>query len=229
MDRRKSLKYITLGSVATTTLLSGCEPSSKKEEHAHQSVPYDSQRPLKEVERDGRLMKDHFFTADEMITVMVLSNLIIPEDEYSGNATQAGVPDFIEFMMKDRPELQTPVRGGLKWLDTEANKRFDHTFRDCNEEQQTQILDDIAYPETTRNGMQHGVVFFSLFRDLVASGFWSSRIGIEDIGYLGNRGAIWDGPPKEVLDKMGLDHDPGLLPKYVTIDDRNSPMDLKNP
>ena len=137
-----------------------------------------------------------------------------------------GVSDFIEFMMKDLPELQTPVRGGLKWRDGEANKRFELTFKDCNEGQQTQILDDIAYPETAKPEMRHGVVFFSLFRNLVASGFWSSRIGIEDIGYQGNRGAIWDGPPKEVMEKKGLEYDPRLLSKYVTPEDRNSPMDF---
>jgi len=226
MDRRKSLKYITLGSVATGTLLSGCEPPENKEEHNHQPVAKDSQRPLKEVERDARLMKEHFFSSHEMITVMVLSDLIIPEDDYSGNATQAGVPDFIEFMIKDLPELQTPVRGGLKWLDAESNKRFKHSFKDCNDEQQTQILDAIAYPGTAQPEMRHGVVFFSLFRNLVASGFWSSRIGIADIGYQGNRGAIWDGPPKEVMEKMGVEYDPGLLHKYVTPEERNSQMDF---
>jgi gluconate 2-dehydrogenase gamma chain len=226
MNRRKSLKYLTVGSLTAGTLLSSCEPSAEREEPTHQTAGYNTQRPQEEIERDARLMKEHFFTSHEMITVMVLSNLVIPEDEFSANATQAGVPDFIEFMMKDRPELQTPVREGLKWLDAEAAKRFNLNFKDCEEEQQARILDDIAYPETARTEMNHGVDFFSLFRKLVASGFWSSRIGIEDIGYQGNRATIWNGPPEKVLKKHGVEFDPELLPHYVTMEDRNTPMEF---
>src|SRR3546814_4739732 len=109
-----------------------------------------------------------------------------PADDRSGNAEEAGVPTFIEFTMKDQPGHQTPIRGGLRWLDIECLNRFDKSFKDCAQAQQTELLDEIAWPEVAKPEMQRGVSFFSWFRSLVATGFWSSKIGIEDIGYRGN-------------------------------------------
>lgn len=226
MDRRKSLKYITLGSLASGALLSRCEPKIKKgQEQEYDLVRKNPVRPPEEIERDLKLLKEKFFTDHEMATVTVLANLVIPADEHSGNASDAGVPDFIEFMMKDRPVMQTPMRGGLKWLDLESNDRFNKIFINCTEDEQTSILDDIAYPDTARAEMSQGVYFFSMFRDLVSSGFWTSKIGIADLGYQGNHATVWNGPPREVMNELGVQYDPELMPEYVTPEDRNTPME----
>lgn len=149
--------------------------------------------------------KPKFFTAHEYATVRVLVDLIIPRDERSGSATDAGVPEFMDFIVLDQPARQTAMRGGLAWLDLECHKRFDKTFLTITEVQRTAVLDDIAWPQRATPAMSHGVAFFNSFRDLTASGFWTSKIGIEDLKYMGNTFvAEWNGCPDEALKKLGL-------------------------
>jgi hypothetical protein len=146
-----------------------------------------------------------FFTAHEWATVGLLADIIIPKDERSGSASEAGAPEFIDFMMIDRPEYQVPMRGGLRWLDAECHDRFGRTFVDCAEAERTQVLDDIAYPRKAAPQFSHGVAFFSNFRNLVATGFWTSRIGIEDLRFMGNvANPNWDGCPPECLAHLGV-------------------------
>lgn len=152
----------------------------------------------------GQAYERRFFTEHEYATVVVLSDLILPRDDRSGSASESGAPEFIDYIVAAQVDRQTPMRGGLAWLDSECRDRFDRAFLDCTDAQRRQVLDDIAYPAKARPGMSHGVRFFSSLRDLVATGFWSSRMGVDDLGYLGNRPTTWDGPPKAVLDKLGL-------------------------
>ncbi len=158
-----------------------------------------------ELERDAKLFKEQFFNKHEMKTISGLVDIIIPKDTHSGSASEAGVPDFIEFMAKDQPGLQTPLRGGLVWLDAQAKRRFEKTFVDCTAAQQIEIVEDIAYPERKKPGMSQGIAFFSLMRNLTASGFWTSKAGIADLGYVGNTPNQWDGVPEEVLKQYGLE------------------------
>jgi Gluconate 2-dehydrogenase subunit 3 len=149
--------------------------------------------------------KPKFFTAHEWATVNVLVDLIIPKDDRSGGATDAGVPEFMDFMMDDQPNRQTAMRGGLAWIDLECQDRFDKTFLDCTPEQRTAVLDDISWPAKAKPELQHGVAFFNSFRDLTASGFWSSKMGVEDLKYLGNvMNPNWTGCPPEALKKLGV-------------------------
>ena len=135
----------------------------------------------------------------------MLVDIIIPKDERSGSATEAGVPEFMDFIMADEPARQLAMRGGLAWLDRECVTRFDKTFLNCAAAERTQVLDAIAWPQTAAPEMSHGVAFFNRFRDLTASGFWTSRMGIKDIGYLGNVYVPeWTGCPDEALKKLGL-------------------------
>jgi gluconate 2-dehydrogenase gamma chain len=155
--------------------------------------------------------KPKFFTAAEYATVVMLSNIIIPKDERSGSASDAGVPEFIDYTMaetlSDQPDRQTAIRGGLAWLDNESLKRFNATFTKATDAQRTQILDDIAWPKKAKPEMSHGVRFFNGFRDLVASGFWSSKIGVADLQYMGNAPSVWNGSPPEVMQKVGVTYD----------------------
>lgn len=206
MDRRKSLKAIALGTVSTGLLLDACKTADKKPA-VENAVPESTiDRTPEEKEAYKKLMSEKFFVPHEMATITVLCDIIIPADEVSGSATQAKVPDFIEFIVKDMPQHQTPMRGGLRWLDMQSNKNFQKSFIDCSQQQQLSLIDQIAYPKKAKPEMQQGVSFFNLMRNLTASGFYTSEIGIKDIGYKGNTPNQWTGVPDEVLKQYNLSY-----------------------
>jgi len=148
-----------------------------------------------------------FFTAAEFRLVRTLADIIVPKDERSGSASDAGVPEFMDFMMLDQPERQVAMRGGLAWLDVECQQRFDKVFMACAEAERTAVLDDLAWPAKARPELAHGVAFFNSFRDLTASGFWTTRMGIDDLQYVGNRSvARWNGCPDAALKKLGVNY-----------------------
>jgi gluconate 2-dehydrogenase gamma chain len=149
-----------------------------------------------------------FFTATEFNLVRTLADIIIPKDERSGSASDAGVPEFMDFMMIDQPARQVAMRGGLAWLDVECQRRFDKTFLNCADGERTAVLDDIAWPSRAKPEFAHGVAFFNNFRDLTASGFWTTRMGIDDLQYMGNRSVTrWNGCPPEALKKLGVSYE----------------------
>ena len=151
-----------------------------------------------------------FFTATEFKLVTMLADIVIPKDERSGSASDAGVPEFMDFMMSDQPARQVAMRGGLAWLDHECQQRFDTIFVDCSAAQRTAVLDDIAWPANAKPEHAHGVAFFTSFRDLTAAGFWTTRMGIDDLQYLGNRSvARWNGCPDQALKKLGVSYGAG--------------------
>jgi gluconate 2-dehydrogenase gamma chain len=151
-----------------------------------------------------------FFTAHEWATVRLLVDYIIPRDERSGSATDAKVPEFIDFLMADKESSdasRTQMRGGLAWLDNECQHRFTKSFVGATDAQRRQLLDDIAWPKKARPELHHGVVFFSRFRDLTASGFFSSQMGWQDVQYKGNVALpAWNGCPPAALQKLGVSY-----------------------
>ena len=148
-----------------------------------------------------------FFTAHEWETVRILVDLIIPRDDRSGSATDAGVPEFMDFILNDQADMQDPMRGGLAWLDNECRDRFGKTFVDCSDVQRAAVLDDIAWPAKAQPELSNGVEFFSRMRDLTASGFFSSKMGVEDLQYLGNTVvAEWNGCPPAALARLGVQY-----------------------
>src|SRR5690606_28039546 len=204
MNRRDTLKALGLAAAAGGALmLDSCGTKTAKQDAkvVGEKLPGVTDT---EHERNIKLAEEQFFTAHELATIGVLADIIIPADEVSGSATDAGVPDFIEFMVKDIPSYQTPMRGGLKWLDVQSQRRYDHVFTECSEEQRLQLVDDIAYPAKAKPELAQGVAFFSLMRNLTTSGFFTSEIGVKDIGYVGNRPGIWEGVPEEVLTAHGF-------------------------
>jgi hypothetical protein len=156
-----------------------------------------------------------FFTSEEFATARCLSDLIIPADARSGGAIDAGVPEFMDFILSVYPEEQKWMRDGIVWLDGEANRRFHHPYQPekqdfvaCTAKEQTALLDDIAWPRKERTELKAGVDFFNRFRDFTASGFWSSKIGIEDLQYMGNTVVgEWTGCPAAALEKLGVKYD----------------------
>ena len=205
INRRDSLKMMGAASLAGLTW-TACEPQSETTEtHDHEHAHEGSERPLSEA--DQQLMNERFFTDHEMKTVTVLGDLVIPADEQSGSASDADTPEFIEFMMKDQPQHQVGMRGGLRWLDTQCTKQFGKNFVDLGEAQQKKMIDQIAYPEQATPEMSQGVNFFNNFRNFVATGFFTSKIGIDDLQYVGNRPNVWNGSPPEVLERLGVSYD----------------------
>src|SRR2546425_3662152 len=145
------------------------------------------------------------FTPHEWETVRLLVDLILPKDERSGSASEAGVSEFMDFMLGEDPDLQTPVRGGLAWLDHECADRYGKTFVVCTAAERAAVLDDLAWPAKAKPDLAAGVAFFNRFRDLTASGFFSSRIGVQDLRYVGNTFmSEWNGCPPEALAKLGV-------------------------
>jgi hypothetical protein len=148
-----------------------------------------------------------FFTNEEYATVAVLADLTVPADERGPSATEAGVPEFMDFVMSEEMDNQERMRTGLAWLDAESQKRFQSSFVTASEHDQKLILDDIAWPKKASEEFKEPAAFFNEFRNLTATGYWSSKVGVEDIKYLGNTYVpVWDGCPEPQLKKLGVSY-----------------------
>lgn len=227
MDRRSSLKALALGSISGSLLLDACKqetaetPVSTSPSPAENSWDASSGRQPFEVKRDMKLLDEKYFTDHEMLNIGVLADIIIPRDDHSGSAGDAGVPAFIEFIVKDMPELKIPMRGGLSWLDYTSMNLYGNGFAECTRAQQIALVDQIAWPSRAKPEMTQGVHFFSLMRNLTATGFFSSKMGIADIGYMGNTPNIWDGVPPDVLSQYHVSYDAKTLERCVRAEDHD--------
>ncbi|MFC1225443.1 gluconate 2-dehydrogenase subunit 3 family protein [Pedobacter sp. BG31] len=207
MNRRDSLKALGLTAISTTVLLEACkQPEAKTDVAAPGESTKEAGREQWELDRDKNLKSETFFTKHEMATITVLADIIIPKDEVSGSASDAKVPEFIEFIVKDIPEHKIPMRGGLKWLDVYSFNKFQKPFIEASADQQISIVDEIAYPKKARPEMQAGVAFFNRMRNLTASGFYTTEMGVKDIGYVGNAPNQWAGVPADVLKQYGMEN-----------------------
>jgi gluconate 2-dehydrogenase gamma chain len=209
MDRRKSIKTLFIGGVSISVLAEACTthenspvaPTDKEKEAIVSGI----NRMKEEIANEKMLdAEPAFFTPAEMSTITVLGDIIIPRDSISGSASDAKVPAFIEYIVKDMPEHQTPLRGGLRWLDVQCLNRYGKAFTDCDLKQQMEMVDEIAWPKKAKPDMQRGVAFFNLVRNLVATGFYTSEIGVKDVGYIGNTPYQWNGVPEDVLKQYNL-------------------------
>ncbi|MBK7869223.1 MAG: gluconate 2-dehydrogenase subunit 3 family protein [Saprospiraceae bacterium] len=213
MKRRDVLRNITLSSVGVAITTAGVNAhtnpvppdelaeAGKKKKKKQKTAPG---RTPEETERDAKLMAEVFFNEHEMATITVLCDIILPAEGASPSASQVGVPAFIEFIAKDMPYHQTPLRGGLMWIDNQAMKRFNKKFVECAQNQRIQIIDDIAYPKDAKPEFTQGAAFFNRMRDLTMTGFYTTEAGFKDLGYMGNKPNLWQGVPKDVLEQYGL-------------------------
>jgi gluconate 2-dehydrogenase gamma chain len=222
MDRRKSLKLIVTGAVAVPAAIAGCKTDDKKAGDAKVNEPvFNLDRNPDELKYEKSILaQDKFFTEHEMETITILADIIIPKDEVSGSASDAKVPDFIEFIVKDMPAHQIPMKGGLRWLDMQCLTRYEKTFKDCTSQQQIELVDLIAYPEKAKKSKEltQGVAFFTLMRNLTATGFYTSEIGVKDIGYAGNKVSQWNGVPDDVLKQYNVAYTEKELQECVNFD-----------
>lgn len=219
MDRRKSLKTLLIGTAAAGMLVESCQPKdAKTDAPATPATSNEDDRMAEEKLANKQLREATFFTPEEMATITILADIIIPKDAVSGSASEAKVPDFIEFIVKDMPGHQTPMRGGLRWLDMQSLKRFEKSFSAITEAQRLEIVDDIAYPNKAKPDMKQGVAFFSLMRNLTATGFYTSEMGVKDLDYKGNTPNQWKGVPDEVLKQYNMAYSERELKESISFD-----------
>ena len=217
VDRRSALK--AMAAAAAVPVLGTFEATEEQLLRAREAA-----ESAVLAEMQGAQFAPKFFTSHEYRTVRVLVDYIIPRDDRSGSATDAGVPQYLDFVLSDQTPPPGPpnptrrfyvaptaaqinVRGGLAWLDTECARRFGagKTFLTSSDTQRRQVLDDIAWPAKARPELSHGVAFFTRMRDMTAAGFFSSKMGVQDLRYMGNIPmAGWNGCPPEVIAKLGL-------------------------
>ncbi len=139
-----------------------------------------------------------YFTAKQYETIISLCDTIIPKDEKSGGAVEAGAPEFIDLLTSENEEYQLALGGGLMWLDTHCIDQYGKVFMECAPEQRKEILDLIAYRKNAKkdHSLSQGVAFFAFLRNMTCDGFYTSKIGIEDLQYIGNvTRSEWPGCP----------------------------------
>ena len=197
MNRRDALKVLGLAPLAASI---GVAPAQLER----------VARRMEALEAGVTAAAPAFFTTHEWATVRLLVDYIIPRDERSGSATDAKVPEFLDFLLADTETTaanRTAMHGGLAWLENECQHRFSKSFVGASDAQRRQVLDDIAWPKKARPEMHYGAMFFSRFRDLTASGFFSSQMGWQDVQYKGNLALpAWNGCPAEALQKLGVSY-----------------------
>ncbi len=151
-------------------------------QHAHRMVAHEK------AAKPGAKYKPKFFGPHQYQTLGTLCNLIIPSDEHSGGAVEAGAPEFIDLLTSENKDYQVQLGGGLIWLDSVCIDRHGRTFIDCQSYARKEILDQIAYRKNalTDPGLSQGIEFFAFLRRLTADAFYTSAIGIKDLQYIGN-------------------------------------------
>lgn len=119
--------------------------------------------------------RPQFFSSPEYQTVDVLAETILP------GAKEAGVAEFIDFMVFSDPDQQAPFRNGLQWLDQAAGTKF----ATLPVSQQNALLERLAYKAKQRPDEKAGQQFFLLVRKYTVMGFYTTRIGLESLDYPG--------------------------------------------
>jgi hypothetical protein len=150
-----------------------------------------------------------FFSTEETALVSALADMIIPRDDRSGSATEAGSVPYMDFVLSESdPRRQAAWREGLRWFDAECVRRFQQPFRQCSETQRAQVLDDVAWPVRAKPEHRAPAAFFCQLRDLTAAAFFSSRMGVEDLRYEGNVfNPEWRGAPPRALEELGVSYE----------------------
>lgn len=218
MDRRKSIKALMIGTVGAGVLVEACTSADKKNIASSADAAL-ADRMQEEKAYLAKIDKEpKFFTEHEMATITVLGDIIIPKDEVSGSASEAKVPEFIEFIVKDMPSHQTPLRGGLRWLDLHCYKLYEKAFVNLSTAQQLTVVDSIAYPNKAPKELAQGVAFFNTMRDLVTTGFYTTEMGVKDLGYVGNAPNQWNGVPDDVLKQYNMAYTEKELKECVSFD-----------
>lgn len=221
MNRRENLKLLFTGTLASGFLLTNCAPEDKKLDYSPR-IQGGTVGGRTEEEKlfDQKLLSETFLTEDERKKLDVLVDIIMPADTESPSATEVGVVDFIEFMVKDYPGYQTPMRGGLMWLDHYSEDNYGKIFLALDQSEKLEIIDQIAWPEKAKPEMEGGVKFFNMLRNLTSTGYFTTEAGFKYLGYVGNTPNVWDGVPQEVMKKHGFELPEKYLDIYLHTEER---------
>ena len=168
LQRREILRI--MGAAAIASHFPGFSRWAFAEAHAHAAG--DAPRPA--------VYTPQFFTASEFAVITRLTELIIPSDETPG-AREAGVSEFIDFMVAHDPQQQPRLRAGLQWLDARSRAQYSHPFPELAEAEQIALLEPLAYEARHQKGDEAGQDFFREIRELTAMGFYSSEIGYREL------------------------------------------------
>jgi hypothetical protein len=182
VSRRNFFHGLTVASV-----VSAGAASLEAQQHAHHQVAAEK--------KAGGAYQAKFFNAHEMATVRRLAELVIPADERGPSAAAVGAHEFIDLICSKAPEIAMAYTGGLQWLDGISTRRHQGKFVSLPETQQTALLELIAYKKNETPELAPGIEFFVLARRMIVDGYFTTREGFKDVGFLGNRGATkWDVP-----------------------------------
>jgi len=179
ISRRDILKTLTLtamtGSVLRVIPLEAAE-------YAHRMVR------AEKAAAENHAYAPKFFSAHAYKTLQALCQAIIPSDEQAKGAIEAGAPEFIDLITSENKEYQVALGGGVMWLDNTCIDRYSKLYLDCTPAQQKEILDLIAFRKNAKQdpSLGQGIEFFAFLRKLTADGYFTSEIGIEYLGYIGN-------------------------------------------
>ncbi len=179
ISRRNLLKSLTVGTLAGSVLQM---IPAEAAEHIHKMIA------AEKAAAPSGAYPPKFFPPNQYKTLQALCQTIIPSEADSGGAIEAGAPEFIDLLASENPEYQVKLGGGLMWLDETCSDRYGKAYLDCAPEQQKEILDGIAYRKNAKTdpALSQGVEFFAFLRSMTADGFFTSKIGIQYLGYIGN-------------------------------------------
>ncbi len=175
-------------------------------------TPADAERAMRHVDaalalqRQGTPYRPKYFTPDEWRQIHIVVDLIIPKDDKSGSATDAGVPQYMDFFCTEYASSYAWMRDALRWFDGFAYRSFGKSFLKITDAQRRQLFDQVAWPAKAKPELREGVNYFNRLRDFTASGFFSSQIGVKDLGYIGNVAVpAWNGCPPAALKHLGVE------------------------
>ena len=179
VSRRDILKTLAMGAVGGSVLQ---VIPAEAAEFAHQMV-----RKEKATSPTGKYVPK-YFSAHQYSTLSALCDATIPKDERSGGALDAGAPEFIDLLTSENPKYQLKLGGGLFWLDSFCTDRYEKTYLECAPQQRKEVLDLIAFRKSAKQDptLSQGVAFFAFLRNMTCDAFYTSKIGIEDLQYIGN-------------------------------------------
>jgi len=179
ISRRDILKSLTMAGIAGSVLR---VIPLEAAEYAHRMV-----REARAT-ADNQVYAPKFFSAHDYKTLQSLCQTIIPSDDDAKGAIEAGAPEFIDLITSENKEYQVALGGGIMWLDNTCLDRYGKAYLESAPGQQQEILDQIAFRKNAKKdpSLGQGIEFFSFLRKLTADGYFTSEIGINYLGYIGN-------------------------------------------
>ena len=214
IDRRMAIKWL-FAAASSLTLMDKLHAGDEAPLPQFEAGGYGLDSNLLKTYKPGEVWP-LILTPTQRRATIALCDIIIPADNHSPSASSVGVQDFINEWVSapyswvgspnsNHAEAKDVILYGLDWIDSESKRRFGASFADLISSQQHAICDDICYTATAIPEFKKAATFFSKFRNLTAGGFYTTPVGMKDIGYVGNIPlASFDGPPPEVLKKLGL-------------------------